>query len=187
VNTVIVQVGAQVGKWTVVEQLPSDPRRGRRWRVRCACGVERVKLACHLVAAGKRGDKTSCAACRWTPPVAARVVAGAQRRQVPESERFCRWCGRSTRTLQGSTVRECAACNRSACRYGREPDGRPIARGRRRVLAAGQERASASASPPRLCLCGAPEDKHADAVSPCLAGGFSPARRTGDLYAAVPS
>jgi hypothetical protein len=55
---------------------------------------------------------------------------------APASARVCRWCSRSTVRPGGrkGPVRECQACQRAACRNGRTPTGRPIARGVRRVM-----------------------------------------------------
>lgn len=51
--------------------------------------------------------------------------------RVPDEKRVCRWCGRRHRY---QTPFECGACARTAIRNGRDADGRPIARARRKAM-----------------------------------------------------
>lgn len=111
-----------------------------RWRVVCSCGRRdeadsRELLGYH--SGGKLVLKTRCTHCRCeSQRGAAALVAWA----VPGK---CSWCQRSASTGRGKPQRkpgpscECAACERAAVRNGRDSTGRPVAKGKRRVLSGG--------------------------------------------------
>ncbi|MCC6824024.1 MAG: hypothetical protein IT579_25190 [Verrucomicrobia subdivision 3 bacterium] len=120
--------GRRFGSWVVLIRAPNRGGIETAWTCRCDCGwVDRVASG-----ALRYGTSTRCNRCR---------VAAIK---VPDEERVCRWCARQT---AGSRVaRECCACNRMAFRNGRDAEGRPIAKGKRRVLASAQERDMGSES-----------------------------------------
>jgi hypothetical protein len=64
-----------------------------------------------------------------------RIAKGRPTRlSTPDHLRVCRWCGRSC--LKSKKPQECEACQKCASRWGRDAEGRPRSKGRRRVLGA---------------------------------------------------
>lgn len=128
-NGFVDMTGQRFGAWTVLGFIGfSQTAHASLWLCRCDCG--RV-LARQSLAIRERSGK-----CFWC---AARETG--DKRRVPEAERLCRWCRRNARSGRGPVngphagpAYECAACERMAFRNGRESDGRPIAKGPRRVL-----------------------------------------------------
>lgn len=109
--------GMKLGGWTVIRYL-GFRRTGSastvcEWLCRCECGKEKAIPSSHLLFR----QNTRCREC------------ASKARRVPDAERVCRWCPRKPTRL----ARECDACNRTACRNGRDAEGRPIAKGARQV------------------------------------------------------
>lgn len=116
--------GQRIGKWTVLwlaPRLKSEGHRCAHWVCRCECGtIQRISgLALRV------GNTTQCMRC-----FRAAIT-------VPEAERVCRWCGRPTNKRGDVKPKECGACNRMGLpsRNGRDAEGRPISKGKRRVVA----------------------------------------------------
>jgi predicted SprT family Zn-dependent metalloprotease len=66
----MVKVGSRFGSLEVVAPLPSHPRFGRRWKVRCACG-EVTDLLAKDLRDKRRAQNTACRSCRpggWRGP-----------------------------------------------------------------------------------------------------------------------
>lgn len=100
----------------------------------CACGSllpppahsGRARKHCSVRCKNKAADDARRERLRTgTPSVGTR--------RVPDAERVCRWCARSTIARGWGMTRECSACNRTAYRNGRDAEGRPIAKKPRRV------------------------------------------------------
>jgi hypothetical protein len=119
--------GQRHGAWTV---LRLDAERGSKrggcyWICRCDCGTEQAVRGLNL----RLGLTRGCRKCCWRrgdyhhSPAA--LVAWAQ-------DGMCSWCKRPS--LHPRLLYECGACNRMAMRYGRDAEGRPIARGKRWVV-----------------------------------------------------
>jgi hypothetical protein len=85
------------------------------WLVRCSCGREEETRANQLVHGTKRRCRACQAAAACTSPAAR--APGATRGR-------CSWCPRTPKKWPF----ECDACNRQACRAGRDATGRPIYR-----------------------------------------------------------
>jgi hypothetical protein len=58
------EVGQVWGKLTILEELPSTARLGRRWRCRCICGEEVTRSTGSLRLADRKGMKSCCHSCR---------------------------------------------------------------------------------------------------------------------------
>lgn len=124
------------------------------WECICDCGRKRSVALSSLHVADPKKRAVSCGRCKIKctscgkrtrksirtaddPTTCSRCVllAGHRRRQVEVRGRVCRWCARTDSQTRFATVHECSACNRQACRNGRDAEGRPIARGPRKVVA----------------------------------------------------
>lgn len=117
--------GKVVAGWLVVREAGWQRMHGRLcrvWLCRCAgCGIESNKSTAILgvmhaksMHAKSPADSAGCKRC------------ADARRRVPDSERICQWCSRST--IGQKQPRECGACNRRAMRNGRDDEGRPLGR-----------------------------------------------------------
>lgn len=115
-SDLIDHTGQRFGAWTVIRYTGAIhyPGGGRDtgWLCRCDCGTEKVVPGNQL----RFGRSRRCRACT----------------RVPAELRRCLWCKRPTK--KNDKARECAACERMALRNGRDPEGRPVSKGRRRVL-----------------------------------------------------
>lgn len=114
--------GQRCGSWTVLRQATRREGCGAYWVCQCDCGRVYEVVGTHL----RTGRSVECRRC-------AGLKAAAPRR-VPDERRVCVHCGRSTLTVKNSKARECGACERTACRNGRDSNGRPIHKGPRPVL-----------------------------------------------------
>lgn len=113
------------GRWTVLRFFGRTETRQPLWWCRCECGLEKAVLAQHL----QRGRSRGCAKCM----AASKSI----------DDRRCRWCKRKGFARRGVgnpragldvTGGECEACKTQARRRGRDADGRPIAKGTRKVV-----------------------------------------------------
>lgn len=86
------------------------------WWLRCDCGGEAIRSVNVLRDSVRRGCVSGCDGCIAQESQACKK-AGAVRGT-------CSWCGKPAQVDR--VAFECSACNRAACRNGREADGRPI-------------------------------------------------------------
>jgi hypothetical protein len=155
-NDLIDISGQRFGRYVALRLAPPQSSgAGHRypscWICRCDCGAIRYVLSIAL----RTGKSNGCRDC----------AAAAKR--VPDEQRFCQWCKRSTG--DSGKPRECGACERRALRNGRDADGRPVARGK---LFVGTLRA-VRAEPVRQAT------RPADLVAGSVVGGWTLLRRGG--------
>ena len=114
----------RLGRWTVLRPGPIVNGHTTTWLCRCECGTEaRVRTETLRGQDAKRRSR-GCRACAGQTPRGSQQPGAVRGR--------CSWCKRATQRKPF----ECAACEKSAVRHGRDESGRPRAAGKRRVLEA---------------------------------------------------
>lgn len=118
--------GQRFGSWTVLRLHP-EPRfypcglPVRMWVCQCDCGTKALVMGGHL----RAGNSTGCATCGH-----AKTATSAAARAPNAQRGVCSFCQRPTTRMPY----ECNACQRTALRNGRNKDGSPIAKIKRRVM-----------------------------------------------------
>lgn len=120
--------GQRFGLWTAIRPgppavCPGGAHAPLRWWCRCACGAMGLVYSRHL----RLGLSMKCRGCLH---VEQRTSAAAQHPDAVYG--VCTWCGREAERKKKHF--ECGACERTACRNGRDSEGRPIAKGKRFVV-----------------------------------------------------
>lgn len=83
----MLNVGDQIGRWTIVGELPCRNHR-RQWRCRCSCGTERAVLDQAL----KDGTSQSCG-CLMKEMAAGRIKTLNLTHGKSRSPEYAAWCG----------------------------------------------------------------------------------------------
>jgi hypothetical protein len=111
--------GQRFGRWVALKR--TGYRNSSLWLCRCDCSAEHEVALSNL----RSGASTRCDRCRRDAQFGRRNP-----HRVPDAERGCQRCKRSTLAVKSNKVRECGTCERRAHRNGRDAEGRPISKKR---------------------------------------------------------